>query len=1062
MNKIKLSLLALALLMVGTGARAQLDERNRTVETVIADGLQNLPTQSHKKYAQVIGEMAGTGSRGIELLAQNLKPQGEGVENAKFEYAINSIVDYAMEPGHEDLRDGIRTGVVSAMEKCEDKTNKAFLMGQLQKCGTASEVDLLAGYLGDNDLQDAAMRALSGLEGEECDAAIVKVVKESGAEERLLAEIAYQRELEGVEPELLKWATGTSDTETLKAVYAAMSVCGGEESLALLGELSEEANYGTEETSVTLRYLELLDRVGTKTEMSKTGKKMMKSGESGVRCAGLRLVLKGNEEKAQKEILKALNDDDRQVRVTALDLAETYGGNGIESVVAQKYSKVDDEAKVDIVRWLGVREAKSEIDVVKDAIEDNGNSGDELALAGIEAAGKIGGNDALEALVDALEGNYGDAAKSALLAFNGDVNDGIVEALDSENKETVKRALAIASEREIHEAYDKVKGLTGSNDEDVSKAAYDALGGVARSENFGEIADMLETSSGGKTASLQKAAGMSIERESASGRYEMIEKRMEESGKRQLYYPLLAEVGNDEALESLKKEYNTGEKEAAMDALEKIDNEDVIGTLYELATENPAKKDALLNRALTLTKKSKKTNEQKYLLYRKTLDMEPGEKLTGKVLSAMGDTKTRQAMVSAREYLNDDNTKVAAATAIKSIVSKNASLQGGTFNRTALKEAQEVFRTEKDDADAGYAVDEINGLLEKMEENGYEEVADFEKGKDYENFEIVLDWLAKGNGTLNLRNMPAVKMDGEKVAMAFGEVETKVNAGDWNTLYVKMVDDRITVKVNGELLANNAVMENTNGKGSVNATGKISLEKDGEGLELRQIAIKELPSTPVFTLSEEEKKAGFEVLFDGRSLENWQGNTTGYVPMEGTIYVTANYGGEGNLYTKKKYRDFIYRFEFCFVKNGVNNGIGLRTNIGTDAAYDGMEIQVLDHDDPIYANLAPYQQHGGVYGVIVPKHVTFGELGTWNTEEIRLIGDEIRVTVNGEVVTEGNIREACQGHNVAPDGGETNPYMVDHKNHPGLFNTEGYISFCGHGAGIKFRNIRILDLSGKK
>ena len=88
-------------------------------------------------------------------------------------------------------------------------------------------------------------------------------------------------------------------------------------------------------------------------------------------------------------------------------------------------------------------------------------------------------------------------------------------------------------------------------------------------------------------------------------------------------------------------------------------------------------------------------------------------------------------------------------------------------------------------------------------------------------------------------------------------------------------------------------------------------------------------------------------------------------------------------------------------------------------------------------------------------------LGEWSTEEIRVEGDRIKVTVNGEVIVDGNIRRACKGHNVAPDGGKKNPYTVDHKNHPGMFNKKGYISFCGHGEGLKIRNVRILDLGDK-
>ena len=122
--------------------------------------------------------------------------------------------------------------------------------------------------------------------------------------------------------------------------------------------------------------------------------------------------------------------------------------------------------------------------------------------------------------------------------------------------------------------------------------------------------------------------------------------------------------------------------------------------------------------------------------------------------------------------------------------------------------------------------------------------------------------------------------------------------------------------------------------------------------------------------------------------------------------------------------------------------------MGVDAAFHGMEIQILDHDAPIYKDISDYQQHGSVYGVIPAERVKFGELGEWNTEEIRAVGDRITVTV----------REACQGHNVSEDGSKVNPYTVDHRNHPGLFNKSGHIGLLGHGAGIQFRNLRVLDM----
>ncbi len=259
------------------------------------------------------------------------------------------------------------------------------------------------------------------------------------------------------------------------------------------------------------------------------------------------------------------------------------------------------------------------------------------------------------------------------------------------------------------------------------------------------------------------------------------------------------------------------------------------------------------------------------------------------------------------------------------------------------------------------------------------------------------------------------------------------------------------------------------------ATLKANLEKaaavyagtgdpdDGYAIdEIKEMLSKAEPS-PISKLTPEEEKQGFEMLFDGTDLSKWQGDLEGYIPMNGTIYVSANYGSTGNLYTKKEYRNFVYRFEFCFLRPGVNNGVGIRTPMGVDAAYDGMcEVQILDHDAPIYKNLREYQVHGSVYGVIPAKRIVHKPVGEWSTEEIRVEGNHITVTVNGEVIVDGDVRKACKGHNVAPDGSKTNPYTVDKRNHPGMFNKTGYISFCGHGEGLKIRNVRVLDLDKKK
>ncbi len=239
---------------------------------------------------------------------------------------------------------------------------------------------------------------------------------------------------------------------------------------------------------------------------------------------------------------------------------------------------------------------------------------------------------------------------------------------------------------------------------------------------------------------------------------------------------------------------------------------------------------------------------------------------------------------------------------------------------------------------------------------------------------------------------------------------------------------------------------------------------DGYAVDEINKIVREAKPSPRSELTDEEKAKGFEMLFDGTDLSKWHGDMEGYTVVNGAIYVSANYGATGNLYTNKEYRNFIYRFEFCFLEEGVNNGVGIRTPEDVDAAYSGMcELQILDHDAPAYKGwLKDYQVHGSIYGVVPAKRLKHKPLGEWSTEEIIVEGDHIKVTVNGEVITDADIRKACKGHNVAPDGSDVNPYTIDGHNHPGMFNYKGRISFCGHGAGLKIRNVRILDLGYKK
>jgi alpha-L-fucosidase len=191
---------------------------------------------------------------------------------------------------------------------------------------------------------------------------------------------------------------------------------------------------------------------------------------------------------------------------------------------------------------------------------------------------------------------------------------------------------------------------------------------------------------------------------------------------------------------------------------------------------------------------------------------------------------------------------------------------------------------------------------------------------------------------------------------------------------------------------------------------------------------------------------GFIALFNGINLNGWVGDTIAYGVEDGVLVTIPSKGNIGNLYTKNEYSDFIIRFEFQLTP-AANNGLGIRAPLTGDAAYVGMELQILDDSDPVYASLQPYQYHGSVYGVIPSRRGFLKPVGEWNYEEVTATGTQIKIILNGTTIVDGDI------------AGPRDNGTMDHKDHPGLKNKSGHIGFLGHGSLVKFRNIRIKDLS---
>jgi hypothetical protein len=327
---------------------------------------------------------------------------------------------------------------------------------------------------------------------------------------------------------------------------------------------------------------------------------------------------------------------------------------------------------------------------------------------------------------------------------------------------------------------------------------------------------------------------------------------------------------------------------------------------------------------------------------------------------------------------------------------------------------------------------------------------------------MIMDWKIQKNGDsgIYLRGSPQVQIWDK------ARVDTGVQVGsgglfnnqenqskplqvadnivpDWNTFRITMIAERVSVYLNGVLVVDNVILENYWDRSMpIFPAGPLELQAHGNDCAFRDVYVREIHGAE---LSPEEKADGFVLLFNGKNLNGWTGNKINHVIEDGTIAIRPKLGGHGNLYTEKEYANFNLRLEFKLTP-GANNGLGIRTPPEGNAAYIGMEFQVLDNTAEVYANLEPYQYHGSVYGVIAAKRGFLRPVGEWNEQEVIVDGTKIKIVLNGTSIVDGDIANSIRNG------------TLDGKDHPGLKRKTGHIGFLGHGSELWYRNIRIKEL----
>ncbi len=572
------------------------------------------------------------------------------------------------------------------------------------------------------------------------------------------------------------------------------------------------------------------------------------------------------------------------------------------------------------------------------------------------------------------------------------------------------------------------------------------------------------------------------------------------------------------------KTSTASQKEAALKALSGWSDFSALDVLYRISKNDLVEKfrETALNSFIAGINKSDKSPEQKVLMFRNAMELAQKPDQKKQILDGISRNSTFQSLIFAGSFLEDPELEQSAVQAVNSIYQKSTRLYGTTVKKIVEKaialnkDAEADYQKQavlKHMASLpvtegfvplfnGQDLTGWKGLVgnpisrSKMKPNELKEAqqkADQEaavswvaengtllftgKGdnlctvKDYADFEMTVDWkLYPGkepDAGVYLRGTPQVQIwDTARV-----NVGAQVGSGglynnqknpskplvvadnavdEWNTFHIRMVDDKVTVYLNGKLVVNNVILENYWDRSQpIFPSGAIEMQAHGSKVAYRDIYVREIPRPEPYKVSANEEKEGFVPLFNGISMDGWSGNTIDYFAQEGMIVCQPTGRGKGNLYTDKEYGDFIMRFDFQLTP-GANNGLGIRTPKEGDAAYVGMELQILDNEAEIYRNLKEYQYHGSVYGVIPSKRGFLKPVGEWNTQEVQAIGNKIKVTLNGEVILDGDIAVASKN----------NTATVDKIKHPGLLNKSGFIGFLGHGSPLKFRNLRIRDISG--
>ena len=158
-------------------------------------------------------------------------------------------------------------------------------------------------------------------------------------------------------------------------------------------------------------------------------------------------------------------------------------------------------------------------------------------------------------------------------------------------------------------------------------------------------------------------------------------------------------------------------------------------------------------------------------------------------------------------------------------------------------------------------------------------------------------------------------------------------------------------------------------------------------------------------------------------LDGWQMAGSGKFNVVGSNTVESE-GGIGLLwYTKEEFADFLLSVQWRSINTFDNSGVFLRfpilgnQNPAEDwklAVDQGYEVQIDDRGFDPNSNTtgSPLHMTGAIYQLAPATKLASKTLGEWNTFEIEAAGPDVKVRLNGELVSHLNNNQGrpLKGH----------------------------------------------------